>query len=283
MSDTTSNDDGKRSDIGNLTEILRLQAETLARMTSRMGEAAQAVPAAARLPPGARFSDDDEDDDEAGGNDNLPVLAKDPSISGEALPVLNTFRKFLADERRRARRRLTVAASVFAVLLIAILTALIWVGRDRLQNMRDELAGKQEQLQTGLKVGLQEHEGQILEKNRKLTDDKVNQVAAATLRYGAALTNQAAKTQHELRQDLDAQGMDLGRAKETVSKLQIENADLARQLEELRFRTEYLTDMLSNLVTRSAAPEPPRAFVMDPGTMQVTNANRTMRFRVPGM
>jgi len=281
MSDTP-NDDGKRSEIGNLTEILRLQAETLARMTSRMGDAAPQAPPAARLPQGARFSDDDEDDDLATGNNALPVLARDPSASGESLPVLNTFRKFLADERRRARRRLTVAAVVFSALLIVILTALIWVGRDRLQNMREELSGKQAQLQAGLKAGLQEHEGQILEKNRQLTDDKVNQVAAATLRYGAALTNQTATTQRELRQDLDAQGMDLGRAKETVPKLQIENADLGRQLQELRFRTEYLTDMLSNLVTRGAAPISPMA-TLAPGTLQVTNANHTMRFRVPGM
>ena len=279
MSDTP-NDEGKRSEIGNLTEILRLQAETLARMTSRMGAAAPLAPPAARLPPGARFADDDEDDD-ATGNSTLPVLASDPSVSGESLPVLNTFRKFLADERRRARHRLTMVAVVFAVLLIVILTALIWAGRDRLQNMREELSRKQEQLQAGLKEGLREHEGQILEKNRQLTDDKVNQVAAATLRYGAALTNQTAKTQYEMRQDLDAQGMDLGRAKDTVSKLQIENADLGRQLQELRFRTEYLTDMLSNLVTRSAVPMSPLA-TMDSGTMQVTNANHTLRFRVPG-
>ena len=281
MSETPS-DDGKRSEIGSLTEILRLQAETLAHMTSRMGGAAPQAQPEARLPQGARFSDDDEDEEYAGGSSALPVLSRDASASGESLPVLNTFRKFLADERRRARRRLTVAAAVFAVLLIVILAALIWIGRDRLQGMQQELARKQEQIQTGLKAGLQEHEGQILEKNRQLTDDKVNQVAAATLRYGAALTNQTAKTQHELRQDLDAQGMDLGRAKETVSKLQIENADLGRQLQELRFRTEYLTDMLSNLVTRGAAPVSPLE-TSDSGTLQVTNANRTLRFRVPGM
>ena len=100
MSDTP-NDEGKRSEIGNLTEILRLQAETLARMTSRMGAGVPPDPPAARLPQGARFADDDEDDD-ATGNSALPVLARDPSVSGESLPVLNTFRKFLADERRRA-------------------------------------------------------------------------------------------------------------------------------------------------------------------------------------
>ncbi|MEI7436410.1 MAG: hypothetical protein WCL16_06350, partial [bacterium] len=177
MSDTR-NDDGKRSEIGNLTEILRLQAETLARMTSRMGNGASQIPPAARLPEGARFADDD-DDDEVNGNSALPVLARDPSASGDSLPVLNTFRKFLADERRRARRRLTAAAIVFAALLLIILTALIWVGSENLQNVRMDLSRKQQQLQTGLKEGLQEHEGQIIEKNRKLTDDKVNQVAAA--------------------------------------------------------------------------------------------------------
>ncbi|MEI8354303.1 MAG: hypothetical protein WCG22_07350, partial [Lentisphaerota bacterium] len=84
------------------------------------------------------------------------------------------------------------------------------------------------------------------------------------------------------RQDLDAQGMDLGRTKEAVSRLQIESSDLGRQLQELRFRTEYLTDMLSNLVTRSTATTLAQP-TLETGMLQVTNANHTMRFRVPGM
>lgn len=207
--------DGKGVD--NLTEVLRLQAEALARISERMAGMPPHGPTAplAALPPRL----------DAGGHaDNLPVLAGDPTLSEESLPVLNAFRKFIDSERRRARIRLIWACVAFAVILAAVLGGILAIGRSRADQLRDEIASARQQADVV----------------RSTADAGLRKAADAAILLKRDIDRGLRATQSNMVNQIVTRDGEIERLKETISSLEIENAMLTGKLKDIAERTEQL-------------------------------------------
>jgi hypothetical protein len=223
-----------------LTEVLRLQAEALARISERMA-GLRAKPAESAAPPPAG------DPAWAGAGDEgryLPAMAGDPALKEESLPVLNSFRKFLDQERRRARQRLLWLSLGFTVLIAGVLALVLWMSSQGEKSLRGDLEAAR----------------QRLEKNRVAVDEELRAMAAVSARSASELRadvrrnlvlNQTALASN-VTSELSGRDEDINRLKEKVSSLEIENAMLAGQLKELARRVKAVEDDTLSYLERPA-------------------------------
>jgi hypothetical protein len=247
-----------------LSEVLRLQAEALARMSERLGRR----PDEAAVPPPRPGGED-------GGH--LPMLANDPSLSEESLPVLNTFKKFLDAERRRARRRVVWVSLVFGIGFMAVLGVVAWVGRERIRDLRKALGAANERMEANQR----QTEEDLAKANRIAT------VHASTvqqdLRRGLLASHQVLASNMTVQ--LEGRNAEVEQLKEKLSSLEIENALLIGQLKELAETTKRLQENLAGGLVGSPAAEavpaeeptnrPPPVLINSPGY------GRPVQLRIP--
>lgn len=201
----------------NLTEVLRLQAEALARISERMagmqghGSVGGAVMG---LPPRL----------EPGGSNELPVLAGDPSLSEESLPVLNAFRKFIDAERRRARVRLMWLSLAFSVLLAGVLATVLYLVRSRADELQTDIQGARRQVT----------------EVRSNTDAELKRMAEAAARLTTDINRGFRVAHSNVASQIGTRDAEIEKLKETISTLEIDNAMLVGRLKDVLDRTEQL-------------------------------------------
>jgi hypothetical protein len=207
----------ERSEIDDLAEVIRLQAEALARISGRMAghmpgpsDRAARKDALPAVRPERRAQ--------------VPALADVPALSEESLPVLNAFKKFLEAERRRARIRLLLVSLLFVVLLAGVLVGALWLGRAHMDGVSLELKRQQEQ-------AAQVKADAEAEMKRLAAEAQAAAQTALVLRRD--LTNTVLSTRSNLTAQLGNRDAELERLKDSLVSLQLENAGLSRTLNTL--------------------------------------------------
>jgi hypothetical protein len=217
----TADDHNKGST--NLSEVLRLQAVALARMSERMSDRQQvADPQPMPIPQRTRQED------------HFPVLARDVALSEDSLPVLNTFRKFLEAERRRARRRVIWVSIVLGAGFMLVVGVVAWAGRERIAELKAEILAAN---------------GRASDARRKVAAD-LNQVAESAAATASSLKQDLRRnvlSSHSiLSSNLNSQFLgrdaELEQVKEKLSAMEIENALLVSQLKELADTSRQLQE-----------------------------------------
>ncbi len=228
MTENKQNPDLDRGMDG-LTEVLRLQAEALSRISERMAGHPGAAEAAgsAAVPPVA---------DPPRGGVHLPVLAGDPTLGEDSLPVLNSFKRFLDEERRRTRKKMIWGLAVFGVVLAVTLTVIVRAGNDRVRELKNDisLAGDQ------------------LRKSRVESEEKIKKVEAVATQVAGQTAAQMRKDitrnilwahsviSSNMTSELSGRDGDMERLKDRVVELEAENAMLSRQLGDLDQRLKIM-------------------------------------------
>lgn len=261
MSENKDNLDPEHRGVEGLTEVLRLQAEALSRISERM---AGMNPAAGKFPPPPSAKAPRSD------GMNLPALAGDPALSEESLPVLNSFKQFLDQERRRGRKRFIWGIIGLVVVFSCVLAVLVKLNSDRVHALKADLD------QTGTRI---DRSQLSTEAEFKKAADKVAQSAAksaATVRSDItrnilwAHSTLASNMSSELT-DRDSQ---IERLKEKVSTLEVDNTMLTRQVAELFQRVQIIeTDYLDN-IDRPAVERPGADGVIRPASNTVPVTGR---------
>ncbi len=218
MSDDTQKTSGDNRGMENLTEVLRLQAEALSRISERMasmpGPGGGGGAPLMALPPRH----------EPGGSHGLPVLAEDPVLSDESLPVLTAFRKFIDAERRRARIRLIWASIAFVILLTGVLAAVAVVGRAKTRELKADIQAAREQA----------------DQVRVSADTELKKVSDVTVNLKTDLSRGLQAAQSNVVNQMGTRDAELEKLKDTISTLEIDNAMLVGKLKDIGERTEKL-------------------------------------------
>lgn len=219
MTDETQKTGGDNRGMDNLTEVLRLQAEALARISERMagmpGPGSSGGGPLVALPPRH----------EPRGDHGLPVLAEDPMLSDESLPVLNAFRKFIDAERRRARIRLIWASIAFVILLAGVLASVIVVGRAKSRELKADIQAAREQT----------------DQVRVSADTELKKVSEVAGNLKTDLNRGLQAAQSNVVSQMGTRDAEIEKLKDTISSLEIDNAMLVGKLKDVGDRTEKLT------------------------------------------
>lgn len=233
MSDDNDPRENEQTDQENLAEVIRLQAEALARISSRMtGHRPAGAPSGGSgRPPARRGESEAPLALPPGGPSALPVLSDDPALSAESLPVLTAFRQFLDAERRRARNRMIQGAVAFTLVLIAVGVTGVLLGRAYVLRMRAEIRTAREAAEkTRVETASELQRVSTLTTNlyvaKSATESELRKVAAATTGLQLELTNQLQNAQTGLTTQVDAHRRELEHLSDMISSLQIENATL---------------------------------------------------------
>lgn len=241
MTDEKKNPESESRNVDGLTEVLRLQAEALSRISERMSGMRGNSPGAAPLNPPPVSPGKD-----LGQGHNLPVLAGDPALNEDSLPVLNSFKKFLDQERRQARKRILWVLLGITVAFSAVLAVIVWLNTEHVSALKSDI---------------------LLE---KVTAEKSRQQANAEIRKvseGAALSaTQNANTMRKditrnilwahsvissnLSSELSGRDSEIDQLKDKVSALEIENTMLTKQLNELGRRMKAVEDDYRDFLER---------------------------------
>jgi hypothetical protein len=254
---------GARDDGGNeadLAEVIRLQAEALARISGRMS-GHRTEREGRDIPPPGRGRSESGDvllaRRPAAHDDSLPVLGDDPALSADQMPVLNAFKKFLDMERRRTRRRMIEGGILVGLLLVGVLTAGFVLGRNRLAELSDRLREQREsseraRLDTETELRRVAWAAQELRTARSLADADLRRLQenAALLRH--ELTNQVLQARTQLVTEISRQSQDLERMKKMIASLESENVRLQTDLADIRTAPPVLPP--TPVVTEPAAP-----------------------------
>ena len=235
MSDDTHKIEVDQKGMDNLTEVLRLQAETLSRIAERMAGPQAGTGGPALLPPPRG---------EPTGT-HLPALADDPSLSSESLPVLNAFRKFLDAERRRARQRILWTTLIFAVVLAGALAAIVYLGRSHVDELKSDIRFANQNT-AEFKKELADQAVADAEFKKRMAD------TASGLKHDVGRSFVAA--QSNLTSQMSARDAEIERMRDTISSLQIENAMLVGQVKDVIKKTEQMQAEASPAATAEAEP-----------------------------
>lgn len=231
MTDDKNNPGSEQRGVDGLTEVLRLQAEALSRISERMA-GSQGFPGA--LPPAEPHRPIEPPRDPG----HLPVLAVDPALNEESLPVLNSFKKFLDQERQRARKRMLWVLLGFTLVFSGVLAVIVWMNSERARSLKDDIGRTQAQAERSRQEASQELH-RLSEKSTMLATQNV-----ATMRRDLTRNILWAHSviSSNLSSELSDRDSTVERLKEKVSSLEIENAMLSRQMGELDLRLKTLED-----------------------------------------
>lgn len=220
MSDDTQKTQTDTRGMDNLTEVLRLQAETLARISERMAGLQSPAPRGGGLPPPMALPPRRD----AGGEHGLPALAEDPSLSEESLPVLNAFRKFIEAERHKARVRLVWAALAFVVLLAAVLAAVLYLGRAKAEDLQSAIRATRQQAAEA----------------RASAEAEAKKMADTTALLKSDINRGLVAAHSNVVNQMGTRDAEIDKLRETISNLEMDNAELVGKLKAVIDRTEQL-------------------------------------------
>lgn len=267
--------------VDGLTEVLRLQAEALSRISERMS----GIRAASPGPSHSSSSSSSPEDPGVGAH--LPVLAGDPSLNEESLPVLNSFKKFLDQERRHARKRMLWILLGFTVVLAAVLSVIVWMNGEHVRELKSDI------LQTRSRA----------EQSRQTADAEIKRVAENAERMTAQNASSMRKDitrnilwahsviSSNMSSELTGRDGQLEQLKDKVSALELENTMLSRRVNEMAARLVLLEDdaqerlVASEMRDRDAAASVsnavPAASKTSPLMINSTTLGRSMQLHVP--
>lgn len=218
-----------------LTEVLRLQAEALSRISERMAGMDQA---AGKIPPVSSGKD------RRGEGLNLPVLAGDPALSEESLPVLNSFKQFLDQERQRGRKRFIWGLLGFAVVFSCVLAVIVWMNGKRVHELKTDI----QQTSTRLDRSQQESEAELKRVADKAAQSVVKNTAAIRSDITRNILWAHSALASNMSTELTGRDSEIERLKEKVSTLEVDNTLLTRQVSELVQRVKIIEmDYLDNI------------------------------------
>lgn len=241
MTDEKQNPDLDHRSVDGLTEVLRLQAEALSRISERMAGMRGSSPGAAPLNPPPVTPGR-----EAGDGANLPVLASDPSLDEDSLPVLNSFKKFLDHERRRARKRILWTLLAFTAAFSAVLAAIVWLNTEHVAALKSDIQLEQA----------------VSEKSRKEASSEIRKVSEAAAQ--SATQNATAMRKDitrnilwahsvissNLSSELSGRDTEISELKDKIAALELDNTMLAKQLNELGRRLKAVEDDYRDFLER---------------------------------
>ncbi len=205
-----------------LTEILRLQAEALSRISERMtdsrGDQAE-IPSGFSTPAHEPIRDPG----------HLPVRAGDPALNEESLPVLNSFKKFLDQERQRSRKRMFWILAGFLIGIFGVLGIIVRTNQERAKALEADI------FNTRFKAG--QEIKQLGEKTTLMATQNANQMRKDITRNVLWAHSVISSN---LNVELSGRDSDIDRLKDKLSSLEIENAMVARKVMELEQRLAEL-------------------------------------------
>jgi len=237
MTDNINSSGSDKRGVEGLTEILRLQAEALSRISERMAGMNQAagkmpLPSLGKQRPGDGM--------------NLPVLAGDPSLNEESLPVLNSFKQFLEQERRRGRKRFVWGLLGITVAFSCVLAVIVKMNIDRAHALKADIQ------QTSTR----------LDRSQQVTDDELKKVADKAAQSAQTMAKNAATIRSDITRNIlwahsvlasnmttefTDRDSEIMRLKDKVSTLEVDNTMLTRQVAELVQRVQIIeTDYFDN-------------------------------------
>ncbi|MEI6564651.1 MAG: hypothetical protein WCO42_10145 [bacterium] len=283
MTEEKNNQDPEHRGMAGLTEVLRLQAEALSRISERMAGLPHSTgdtPPQPLVQAGAA----------AGGGANLPALAGDRALNEDSLPVLNSFKKFLDQERRRGRRRMLWALLGFTLVFASVLAVIVWLSSERVKEIKADIR------QTGAR----------LDRSKEAAEFEIQKVASkadqAAARNALAMRSDITRNilwahsalSSNMTTELSGRDSEIERLKEKVSSLEIDNAMLTGQVTDLAKRVksieaDYL-DFLERRVIENQITEQDAgatntgstAIRSGPMTINSARFGRAMQLRVPG-
>lgn len=198
---------------GDLNEVLRLQAAALARMSERMDTHRMAAARPPIPPPPERHGL------------HLPVLASDAAaLTEDSLPVLNAFREFLEQERRRTRARVLWVSLSFAVVFGITVSAVVWLGRERIRELRSDLGSTNKRVDDTLQSASEEI--------RKVSEAAGRTVSTIQRDVNSTILNAQSAIASNVNVEMKTRDAEIDLLKEKLSSLEIENAVLLGRLRE---------------------------------------------------
>lgn len=289
MTEETHRSDGESG--VDLNEVLRLQAVALARMSERMDSYRTAAAGKPSVPP---------PEAERHGSPHLPVLASEARLTEDSLPVLNAFREFLEQERRRTRARILWVSLSFAVLFAATVTTVMWMGRERLSELRNDLGSTSRRVDERIQAASAEMQRASEVAGRTASILKRDMNSTLTMAQSTMASN--------LNAEMKSRDVEIDLLKEKLSSLEIENAVLVGRLREATrsmearaegMREETVAPEEQTAEAESGEPEPGvekgvassrpatndamAEFLAPPIVIQTPAYNRPVRFKMPAM
>ena len=243
MSNEKQTPDQDQRSMDGLTEVLRLQAEALSRISERMsgmrGTIPEPGPAKLKATPG-------KSEPQAG--IHLPVLSGDPAVTEDSLPILNSFKKFLDDERRQTRKRILWVVLGVTVCFAAVLAVIVWLNSEKVNSLNTDIARQRERT---------EKTRQDAESELKRVESKATQAVAqnaATLHKDITRNILWAHSviSSNVSSELSGRDNEVDRLKDKISALEVDNTMLTRKLNELSRRVKAVEDDYRDFLERPA-------------------------------
>ena len=257
-----------------LSEVLRRQAEELARLSRQLSGTvpgpgltpsverevgAEKPPVQTWMPPVKAGP--------VAGESALPVLASDPALSADSLPVLDAFRQFLDEERRRTRRRMVRLMLAGGGLVVAAVAVLAWVFTRSLDETRrnlqvTQMKASQMAADQAKRVGQVSLTTSNLERRLTVERQKVQSVVVAATNLQKTLEAESARheqTRAVLESTIREQQEEIQRLHDMLTTLEIDNALLMGSVRELQgegdARIEEEPELLPVMAQPSWMPE----------------------------
>ncbi len=270
---------------GDLNEVLRLQAAALARMSERMDSHRMAAAKPVAPAPERHGM-------------HLPVLAADAALTEDSLPVLNAFREFLEQERRRARARILWTSLAFALVFGVTLVAALWLGRERIRELRNDLGATTRRVDDTLQNANAEM--------RRVSEAAGRTVSTLKQDIHSTMSQAQSAIASNVTVEMKSRDAQIDLLKEKLSSLEIENAVLVGRLREAEREAEARAQAMrepqeeQEPVVEEEEPSAPDAGAMEavtpvaelavpeaagdpPIVIQTPAYNRPVRLKVPSL
>lgn len=274
MTEQKHNPESGQQGVEGLTEVLRLQAEALSRISERMSETHGFGSGSAIPPPEAHEPRRDAA--------HLPVLAGDAALNEDSLPVLNSFKKFLDQERQESRKRLMWTLLGFAAVFTAVLAVIVWFNGEKSNQMEADVRQTRQEADAGMK--------RLAEQSALTATQNVNQMRrdlARNILWAHSLITS------NVNDELSGRDSEVERLKDKISAIEIENAMLSRQVMDMEERLKQVETSLKDSQEEAALEAQIRAQdaaatnrkasaeTTSPLTINSAKFNRTFKLRMP--
>lgn len=177
--------------------------------------------------------------------------------SGEDLPVLEAFQRFLDAEREQARRRMFIMAASFSAVLIVLVAAGIYYSLSMIRPVRQDFRTLNSNVH-------------IAEKNRERSENRLSSVIdrlhqdGKTIKERLANDKQAlAETRADIRIKTQTLEYQLTDTKKTLTELRQQNRQLREQIAEVKndvpalaLEMKTVLEKIKDSNTPQALPEP---------------------------
>jgi DNA repair exonuclease SbcCD ATPase subunit len=209
----------------------------------------------------------------------FPVLARDPVLSEESLPVLNSFKNFLDQERRRARKRILWVLLGFTVAFSAVLVVVAWMTSERARGLEADIS----QSKARAERNRMDSEAQIQRLGQMASMTATQNVSQMRKDITRNILWAHSVIASNVSSELSGRDSEMERLREKLSAIEVDNAMLARQLDELGRRLSALEDQgRGALESMSVEPEQPgRTNTPAPVMINSAKFGRSFQLRMP--